>query len=205
MTRLSNGVNMDSSKNKSNYMHLAIAITGASGSIYGKRLVSVCREAGIHVHLIISEAGRKVYRLELGEEPEDLVSSTVQLYHCKDYGARIASGSFPLKGLIVIPCSMGTLGAIAHGISGNLIHRCADVCLKEGRRIILVPRETPLNRIHLNNMLQLAEAGATILPAMPGFYHNPKSIGDLVDFIVARVLSQLGIKQDLHEPWDGLI
>ena len=205
MTRLCNGVNMDSLKNKSNSIHLAIAITGASGSIYGKRLVSVCREAGIHVHLIISEAGRKVYRLELGEEPEDLVSSTVQLYDYKDYGARIASGSFPLKGLVIIPCSMGTLGAIAHGISGNLIHRCADVCLKEGRRIILVPRETPLNRIHLNNMLHLAEAGATILPAMPGFYHNPKSIGDLVDFIVARVLSQLGIKQDLHEPWDGLI
>ncbi len=195
---------MNSGPSTHDQMNLVVAITGASGAIYGKRFVEVCGEAGIHVHLVFSDAGEKVYELEIGEKPVSLISDTVTLYGQKDIGSTIASGSFPMAGLVVIPCSMGTLGAIAHGISLNLIHRCADVCLKERKKVILVPRETPLNPVHLENMLALAKLGVVILPAMPGFYNKPRSIHDLVDFVVARVLNQLGISHSLVKPWAGL-
>ncbi len=184
--------------------HVAIAITGASGALYAKRLLDVIVRTNCVIHLIVSEAGRKILDLELGLSPENLVTETVTLYDSKNFAAGIASGSFPLKAMIVVPCSMGTLGAIAHGISMNLIHRCADVCIKEGKKLILVPRETPLNSIHLENMLKLSKVGVTILPAMPGFYNRPQSVEELSDFIVARILDHLGFSQDLVPPWDGV-
>jgi flavin prenyltransferase len=125
------------------------------------------------------------------------------LYDENDFTAPFASGSFRCEGMVVVPCTMGTLGGIAAGISQNLIHRAADVCLKERRKLVLVPRETPLNQIHLENMLRLSRAGGIVLPAMPGFYHHPQSVTDLVRFVVARILEQLGIAQDLVKPWDA--
>ena len=184
--------------------HLMMAITGASGAIYAKRLLDVLTESRVRVHLIVSDAGKKILSLELGLKIDDLLHELVTLYDYKDFSARIASGSFLTEGMIIVPCSMGTLGAIAQGISMNLIHRCADVCIKEGKKLILVPRETPLNSIHLENMLKLSRLGVTLLPAMPGFYNKPKTVEDIADFIVARILNQLRIPQNLIKPWDGL-
>ncbi len=185
-------------------VHVAVAITGASGAMYARRLLEILSKSNARTHLIISAAGEKILKLELGAEPESLISDRVTRHHYKNFAARIASGSFPLSAMVIVPCSMGTLGAIAQGISMNLIHRCADVCIKEGRTLIMVPRETPLNSIHLENMLRLSRSGVTILPAMPGFYGKPQSISDLVDFVVARILDQLGISQGLMEPWKGM-
>ncbi len=184
--------------------HFVVAITGASGAIYAKRLLDELAGSKVRVHLIVSGAGEKILKLELGLGTRDLVRDDVIRYDYKDFAARVASGSFPLAGMVIIPCSMGTLSAVAHGTSINLIHRCADVCLKEGKKLILVPRETPLNSIHLENMLKLSKMGVTILPAMPGFYNKPKTIEDLADFIVARVLDQLGVSQNLVEAWNGI-
>jgi len=181
-----------------------MAITGASGAIYAKRLLDVLTESRVRVHLIVSDAGKKILSLELGLKIDDLLHELVTLYDYEDFSARIASGSFLTEGMIIVPCSMGTLGAIAQGISMNLIHRCADVCIKEGKKLILVPRETPLNSIHLENMLKLSRLGVTLLPAMPGFYNKPKTVEDIADFIVARILNQLRIPQNLIKPWDGL-
>jgi len=181
-----------------------MAITGASGAIYAKRLLDVLTESRVRVHLIVSDAGKKILSLELGLKIDDLLHELVTLYDYKDFSARIASGSFLTEGMIIVPCSMGTLGAIAQGISMNLIHRCADVCIKEEKKLILVPRETPLNSIHLENMLKLSRLGVTLLPAMPGFYNKPKTVEDIADFIVARILNQLRIPQNLIKPWDGL-
>jgi len=184
--------------------HLMMAITGASGAIYAKRLLDVFAASRVRVHLIVSDAGEKILSLELGLKIDDLLHELVTLYDYKDFSARIASGSFLTEGMIIVPCSMGTLGAIAQGISMNLIHRCADVCIKEEKKLILVPRETPLNSIHLENMLKLSRLGVTLLPAMPGFYNKPKTVEDIADFIVARILNQLRIPQNLIKPWDGL-
>lgn len=188
-----------------NPKHIVVAITGASGAPYARALLRHLAEAGdgIRVHLVASSAGRLVYKLEMGVALEDDLPADIRVYDEKDFTAPCASGSFPTAGMVVVPCSMGTLGALAGGLSQNLIHRAADVCLKEGRRLILVPRETPLNRIHLANMLRLAEAGATILPAMPGFYHSPRNLEDLVRFITARILDQLRLEQHLVPPWEG--
>ncbi len=183
--------------------NLAIAITGASGSAYAQKLLRSIPGDKYDLHLVSSEAGRLVYELETGVALAEDLPPGVHTHVETDMGAALASGSFPCAGMVIVPCTMGTLGAIASGLSQNLIHRAADVCMKERRPLILVPRETPLNRIHLTNMLKAAEAGAIILPAMPGFYHKPCSISDMIDFVVARILDQLGIEHNLTQPWMG--
>ncbi len=195
--------------------NIVIAITGASGAAYGVRLVQVLLDAGQTVHLVISPSGAQVIEYELasrvdlrefdpvallGQMPSSAAVSLVY-HHFQDFTAGIASGSFLTAGMVICPCSMGTLGAIAGGLSTNLIQRAADVHLKERRKLIVVPRETPLGTIALDNMQRLSAAGAVILPAMPGFYHQPQSVSDLVDFVVARICDQLGVDCQLTGRW----
>lgn len=187
-------------------MSLIVAVTGASGAIYAKRFLEVLVEKRILVNLLISDAGRIVLQEELGLTVDGLLAGLghpecVGLESVKNIASPLASGSCPTDGMAVVPCSMGTLGNIASGTSANLIHRAADVCLKEKRPLVLVPRETPLNAIHLENMLKLSRAGAVILPAMPGFYHRPKSLEEAVDFIVGKILDILKIEHALFERW----
>ena len=192
---------------------LVVAITGASGSPYGVRLLEVLLKAGRTVHLSMSPAATQVFQAEFDVtidlnhfEPRKLLGADVDLtrlhyHHFRDFSAGIASGSFLTAGMVVCPCSMGTVAAIAHGTSENLIQRAADVHLKERRKLILVPRETPLGLIQLRNLTAAAEAGAVVLPAMPAFYTQPKSVGDMVDFIVGRVCDQLGVENHLLKRW----
>ena len=194
---------------------LVVGITGASGVTYAQRLLQVLVNSGRRVHLTISPSGAEVLDHELGMsvdlanfDPQRLLLSihgvpTGELvyHHYQDFRAGIASGSFPTGGMVVCPCSMGTLASIASGQSTNLIQRAADVHLKERRKLIVVPRETPLGSIQLENMKRLADAGAVILPAMPGFYHGPTSILDLVDFVVGRICDQLGVPHQLCKRW----
>ncbi|MCI0341428.1 MAG: UbiX family flavin prenyltransferase [Planctomycetales bacterium] len=189
---------------------VVLCITGASGAAYGLRTLRALAEAGHGVHVVVSENARTVIREETGTDVGaddarigDAVppGSRVRRYSVHDVSAPIASGSFPVIGMAIVPCSVGTLGRIANGISSNLIERAADVTLKERRPLVLVPRETPLSVLHLRNMTALAEAGATILPAMPGFYHRPKSVEDMVDFVVARVLDRLGVAHGIGKRW----
>ncbi|HVK12179.1 MAG TPA: flavin prenyltransferase UbiX [Gemmataceae bacterium] len=192
---------------------LVVAITGASGSPYGVRLLRVLLAAGRTVHLVISPAATEVIDRELGLnvnlaqfDPAALLGQGIDLsrlryHHFRDFQAGIASGSFLTAGMVVCPCSMGTVAAIAHGTSENLIHRAADVHLKERRKLILVPRETPLGLIQLRNLTAVAEAGAVVLPAMPAFYTRPKTVEDMVDFVVGRVCDQLGVENRLSERW----
>src|SRR5438067_2115274 len=195
---------------------LVLAMTGASGAPYGVRLLEILLQAGRTVHLVISPAAVEVMQRELGRtvrldgfNPADLLGEAWRgdfpgravYHHFGDFQAGIASGSFLTGGMAVVPCSMGTVAAIAHGLSQNLIHRAADVNLKERRKLILVPRETPLNVIQLRNLATCAEAGAVILPAMPAFYTRPQSLADVVDFIVGRVCDQLGVEHQLFQRW----
>lgn len=194
-----------------------IGITGASGAPYARRVLQGLLHAGHHVKLIVSPAGERVLDIELGLrfsgarlarqqqwiEALDVDGEGLELLAHRDFAASVASGSYPFEAMAVVPCSMGTLSRIATGASTNLIERAADVTLKERRRLILVPRETPLNRIHLKNMLELVEAGAEILPAMPGFYHHPASVDELVDMMAGRVLDRLGVDNDLFKRWQG--
>ena len=188
-----------------------LAVTGASGVTYGRRLLECLAGTGATVHFVVSDAGAKVINHELAI-PLDLsdglgvvrtllgeVPPNVKYHHYKDLEVSIASGSYRHDGMAVCPCSGGTIGRIAAGSSSNLIERAADVCLKERRRLILVPRETPLSDIHLENMLRLSRAGATILPASPGFYSRGDTVERLVDFVVARVLDHLGVENTLME------
>jgi len=182
---------------------LVVAITGASGAPYARALIHHVTAAGIPLYAVASSAGKLVYEIELGTALESDLPPSLHLFQENDFTAPFASGSFPILGMVIVPCTMGTLGAIANGLSQNLIHRAADVCLKERRRLVIVARETPLNQIHLTNMLHLARAGGIILPAMPGFYNRPQTVEDLVHFIVARILDQFGIPQTLVAPWSG--
>ena len=184
-------------------MHLIVAITGCSGVIYGVRLLEACRKLGVETDLIVSQAAEKLLELELGKTIKDIRKLATRNYSQDDIAAPLASGSVKTDGMVIAPCSMKTLGAIASGIADNLITRAADVTLKEGRPLVLVPRETPLNLIHLENMVKLKRAGATILPAMPGFYHKPKEILELIDFIVGRILDVLGVEHKLYRRWQG--
>lgn len=193
--------------------HFVVAITGASGSIYGLRLVSELLRSGCRVSLLLTAAGSQVLKHEVGldwstegqqqrhQVQEYFASIAVDCLDIDDFWTGAASGSNPADAMIVMPCSMGTAGRIAAGLSSNLLERAADVMLKERRQLILVPRETPFNTIHLENLLRLAQAGAVILPAMPGFYHGPDSISDLVDFVVGKVLDQLAVDHELFERW----
>jgi 4-hydroxy-3-polyprenylbenzoate decarboxylase len=190
-----------------------VAMTGASGSRYALRTLEVLTAQRIPVHLVVSPGARKVAGVEAGLDLGTHEDSTVggrfpadagiTRYPTDAVGAAIASGSFPVRGMAVVPCSSGTLGRIAHGLSSNLIERAADVCLKERRTLVLVPRETPLSLVHLKNMTAVTEAGAVVLPAMPGFYHRPETIDDLVDFVVARLLDQLGVEHEVGKRWKG--
>lgn len=194
-----------------------VAITGASGAPYAVRLLEVLLATGHKIKLVVSEAGEKVLSIECGLHMQgttpykeamwrqwlglDERSDAIQLLHPSNLAASISSGSFKTAGMVVIPCSMGTLGRIATGASTNLIERAADVTLKERRPLVLVPRETPLNEIHLRNMLAVRQAGADVVPAMPAFYHKPRSIEDLIDMLVSRVLDRLGIENNLYHRW----
>lgn len=188
---------------------VVLAITGASGAPYAVRLLRALNEGGTPVRLIVSETGWRLLEEEAGVRGlAGLRSCTgdwsrVQVFEESDRGATPASGSSPSRGMVICPCSMGTLGSIATGSTRNLIERAADVVLKERRRLILVPREAPYSVIHLENMLKLGRAGAVILPASPGFYGRPSTVDDLVEFIVARVLSHLGVTHDLGPRWES--
>lgn len=196
---------------------IVVAITGASGALYAVRFLKACLELGVTTELIVSDYGNRllIEELELNLKAETVESWLTRKYgesqrpgsitrHADhDLGATIASGSQAWTGMAVIPCSMKTLSGIARGASSNLIERVADVTLKEKRRLVIVPRETPLNLIHIENMRQVALAGASIVPAMPAFYQHPKTLEDLADFIAGRVLSLLGIDHRLFEPWEG--
>jgi len=186
---------------------VVFGITGASGAPYAVRLLRALNDSGTAVRLIVSGYGLRLLAEETEIEGIDALRaatgdwSRVELYDALDRGATPASGSAPSRGMVICPCSMGTLASIAAGTSRNLVERAADVALKERRTLILVPRETPFSLIHLENMTRLTRAGATILPAAPGFYNRPKSIADLVDFVVARVLDQLGVEHALGRRW----
>lgn len=181
-------------------MKMIIAVTGASGAIYAQNFLQHTKKLGIETHLIITETARKVIKHELGD-PNALDALASFTYKPSNMEAPIASGSFKVETMVIIPATMKTISAIAHGYSENLVIRAADVHLKERRDLILVPRETPIHAIHLENMAKLAKMGAIILPAMPGFYHNPKKIKDLADFISGKILDQLNIPNELFKRW----
>ncbi|MFQ3231932.1 UbiX family flavin prenyltransferase [Reinekea sp.] len=195
-------------------IEITLAITGASGAPYAKRLLQVLLDKQVTVHLLVSKAALMVLAQEdntpwpsnhdkMKQHIRETLSTKGQLhvYGKEDWSSPVASGSGAPETMIICPCSMGSMAAIATGQCDNLIERAADVALKESNKLIIVPRETPLSEIHLKNMLTLKQAGALILPASPGFYHQPKSIEDLIDFIVARILKAAGIKQELLAPW----
>jgi 4-hydroxy-3-polyprenylbenzoate decarboxylase len=182
---------------------VVLAVTGASGSIYARRLLGWLCSSGLEVHLVFSAAAEVVLRIELGEAPEDWEQAGVVRHPVGEFSAPIASGSFLHRGMVICPCSMGTLAAVARGISLNLIHRAAEVTLKERRPLIVVPRETPLSAIHLENMLALARAGATVLPAMPSFYSRPRTLEEAADTVVGRIIDALGLAHGLSPRWEG--
>lgn len=199
-------------------MELTVAITGASGTIYAYRTLQLLAASGVveTINLVMSGTAATVAQVETGVNlrapdaakisewlglPAD--SKIIRFWRLDNLAAKPSSGSNKQAGMIVVPCSMGTLGAIASGAGTNLIHRAADVCLKEGRKLVLVPRETPYNAIHLENMLRLARAGARILPASPGFYHRPKTIEELVDHLCFRILDQFDIPHSKKSEWTG--
>ena len=178
---------------------LLLAVTGASGSIYALKFLEIMGKLGQEVHLVISDAGAQVAALELGPQgPSRLSGLAAEVYDCHDFTARPASGSALWRAMVVLPCTMGTMAAIAGGLSFNLIHRAADCFLKEGRPLILVPRETPFNRTHLENMLRCHDAGATIFPAMPSFYHRPGGLDEMARFFAGRIAQFLGFQVDIR-------
>ncbi|SHG89856.1 4-hydroxy-3-polyprenylbenzoate decarboxylase [Thermosyntropha lipolytica DSM 11003] len=187
-----------------------VAFTGASGVIYGVRLVEELLERDYEVHLIVSDPAKIVLTQEMGwdfTEPEEEVfkkhfKGNLRVYDNADIAAPVASGSFLIDGMIVIPCTMSTISSIAHGTSKNLLERAADVILKERRQLIIVPRETPLSTVHLRNMLILSEMGVHVIPAMPAFYHFPKTIDDMVNFVVGKVLDAMRIPNELYNRYN---
>ena len=210
--------------NNSNNLSLPVivAISGASGTIYGIRLLQFLLENNYKVELVISESASKVAETEINlnlslnpkilkeqvlshlENPANKKEELLNVWASDDIAASISSGSYRTSAMVIIPASMGTVGAIASGTSDNLITRAADVCLKERRKLILVPREMPLSSIHLENLLKLSKAGAIIAPACPGFYHNPKDLNDVIDFVVGKVLDLVGIDHSLFKRWREL-
>ncbi|MDO5824650.1 UbiX family flavin prenyltransferase [Methanobrevibacter sp.] len=181
---------------------IVVGITGASGAIYGIRLLESLKELNIETSLVISDLGKVVIESETDYSAEDVINLADNYYNFHDLTASINSGSFKTDGLVIVPCTMKTLSSIAHGYGSNTITRVADVSLKEKRPTIIVPRETPLRSVHLKNMLTLSQEGATILPAMPGFYSNPKTIDDQIDFIVGKILDSLKVENNLFERWE---
>lgn len=183
---------------------LVVAITGASGSIYGVRVLQMLRQTGVETYLVMSKWGARTLIHETPYTVEQVHKMATHTCAQNDQGAKISSGSFQTSGMIVAPCSMRTLAAIANGMSDNLVHRAADVTLKEQRKLVLVVREAPLSQVHLENMLKLARMGVVISPPVPAFYNRPQTIGEIVDQTVMRVLDQLGIHLDESPRWDGV-
>jgi len=182
---------------------IVVGITGATGAIFGVRLLQALRAADVESHLILSKWGQQTVEHETGWSLTQLRELAAVVHGAGNMAATVSSGSFLTDGMAIAPCSMRTLAAIASGNGENLVHRAADVVLKEKRKLVLVVRETPLSEIHLENMLKLARIGATLLPPMPAFYNRPQTIDELVDHIVARVLDQFGISADFARRWDG--
>jgi len=184
---------------------IIVAISGASGAVYGVRLLQKLRELGqVQTHLVVSGAGWLNIEQELGMPRGEVEALADMVYPAQDVGASLASGSFRCDGMVIAPCSMRTLAAVALGLSDNLITRAADVMLKERRRLILMARETPLSLAHLRNMTSVTEMGAIVFPPVPGFYHRPQSIAEMVDHTVSRVIDLLGLPQPDAPRWDGL-
>jgi 4-hydroxy-3-polyprenylbenzoate decarboxylase len=198
---------------------IAVGITGASGAIYATRTLAALLEREVHVELIVSDYGRRLLRDELGDAASvdrlmpylterygpGVAAGSLTVHNNRDQGATLASGSHGCRGMAIVPCSMKTLAAVAHGLSRNLIERAADVMMKEQRRLVIVPRETPMSLPQLRNMVLCAEAGAMILPAMPAFYQQPKSLDDLADFMAGKILSALGFEHQLYPAWTGQV
>lgn len=196
---------------------IAVGITGASGAIYAVRTVAALLELGCHLEIVVSEYGRRLLTDELGAEARvdrfasyladrygsSIEAGTFELHGNRDLGASLASGSHRCESMVVVPCSMKTLAGVAHGLSQNLIERAADVMLKEKRRLVLVPRETPMSLPDLHNLVACAEAGAMVLPAMPAFYQKPQTIDDLASFVAGKILNALGFEQRLFPAWTG--
>jgi flavin prenyltransferase len=194
---------------------VTIGMTGASGALLAQKTLELLEQDPrvAHIHLVVTEAGQRLFSEELGITSGDLKqlpsrllnrpAAKIEVLPNKDIGACIASGSFSVDSMVVIPCSMGTLAAIAGGVSDDLVSRAADVMLKEGRKLVLCVRDTPFNRIHLENMLRVQQAGAVIMPAIPAFYHHPRTINDLVTQYVYRVLAQIGLPQENMYRWTG--
>ncbi len=184
---------------------IVIGMTGASGAVLGVRTLDAFAAAGVETHLVVSKWGQQTLEHETGLRLEDLRARATRLYNSGDMSAAISSGSFRTMGMVVVPCSMHSLAAISLGMGENLVHRAADVVLKERLPLILVPRETPLNDIHLENMLRLSRMGVRILPPNPAFYNHPENIADVVDHIAARILDQFGVTADFSKPWVGVM
>ena len=182
-------------------MRLVVAISGASGAVYGIRALQALSEAGVETHLVVTNAALETIRLETDFKKAEVVRLAAEFHDIGDISAKIASGSYPTDGMLVIPCSMKTLAGVASGYSDNLLLRAADVTLKERRRLVLVVRETPLSLIHIENMAAVTRAGGIILPAMPSFYQRPKTVAALVDQVVGKALDMMGVRNDLHERW----
>lgn len=182
---------------------LIVGMTGATGAIFGIRLLEALKMCDIESHLVITKWAQRTIEHETPYKSEQVRALASVTHNSSDMGASVSSGSFLTEGMVVIPCSMRTLSGIAHGYGEHLVHRAADVILKERRRLVLAVRETPLSTIHLENMAKLSAMGVTILPPMPAFYNHPQSVGDIVDHIVARVLDQFGIAAPFAKRWDG--
>jgi len=183
---------------------LIVGITGATGTIYGVRLLQMLQDTDVETHLVMSRWAARTLVHETSHTVEQVEAMATRVYPLNDQGATISSGSFLTLGMVVAPCSMRTLSAIAHGLGDNLIHRAADVVLKERRRLVLAVREAPLSDIHLENMLKLSRMGVVICPPMPAFYHRPQSLDDLINYSVTRLLDQLDIHLDTRNRWAGM-
>jgi flavin prenyltransferase len=191
-------------EDEKSYLRLVVGISGASGVIYGLRTLEILHSLKIETHVVLSQWGEKNIEIETDKTIEYVRSLATALYGNDSLAAPISSGSFLHSGMVIVPCSMKTLASIANGYDETLISRAAGVTLKESRLLVVVPRETPLSRIHLQNMLKLAEAGAVILPAMPGFYHKPTSLQDMVDHLVGKIIDQFNIRNNLSRRWGSV-
>ena len=184
---------------------LIVGITGATGTIFGIRLLQMLHGSGVETHLVLSKWASRTLVHETSLSVKEVQDLATESYGVTDQGAAISSGSFVTLGMVIAPCSMRTLAAIAHGLGDNLIHRAADVILKERRKLVLVVRESPFNEIHLENMLKLARMGVVILPPVPAFYNNPQNLDDMVNHITMRVIDQFDIHLDVMNRWDGVL
>jgi len=184
---------------------LIVGITGATGTIFGVRMLQMLHGSGVETHLVLSKWAARTLVHETPYTVKDVQDFATNSYAATDQGAAISSGSFVTLGMVIAPCSMRTLAAIAHGLGDNLIHRAADVVLKEKRKLVLVVRESPFNEIHLENMLKLARMGVVILPPVPAFYNNPQNLDDMINHVAMRVIDQFDIHLDVMNRWDGVL